>query len=127
MLSDRTSEVGLGEIDVRSLGVQDGRILFGTESGQLIEYNNGSWDVYSSRYLGTDKGIYAIAVSPDGSTWFGTNGDGIIGFENGKKITITIEDGLPSNYVRALAVSGNSLWAACYGGTAEIKIGEEKE
>ena len=121
-LTDRTPETGLEDIDVRSIAVDGDRVLFGTNDGKLIEYNNGAWDVYGKNYLGTDKGIYSIAFSPAGAIWLGTNGDGIIGIENGEKAHYTIADGLPSNYVCALVFGKNTLWAACYGGTASIEM-----
>jgi len=121
-LNDRTPETGLGEIDVRSIAVAGDRILFGTNSGKLVEYNNGSWDVYGYNFLGTDKGIHTIAVEPTGAMWFGTDGDGIFYRNDGIKANYTFADGLPSNYIRSIDYRDGVLWAACYGGVATLQI-----
>ena len=124
-LTDRTAEVGLDAVDVRSIAVDGNRVLFGTNDGKLIEYADGSWDVYGRNYVGTDSGIFSIAVGPSGGIWLGTNGDGIVGTGEGLEIHLKLSDGLPSNYVKSLAINGSTLWAACYGGTASIDIVQE--
>ncbi|MFC1693347.1 two-component regulator propeller domain-containing protein [Candidatus Latescibacterota bacterium] len=127
VMSDRTSEIGLENVDVRSIAIDGDRVLFGTTDGKVIVYENGSWDVYGNSYLDTEKGIYAIAVEPSGDIWFGTDGDGIILCNNGNKSRYTTEDGLPSNYVRALAFKNGILWVACYEGVATIEVQRDEK
>jgi ligand-binding sensor domain-containing protein len=120
-ITDRTPEVGLDDLDVRSIAVVGNTVYFGTESGKLITYTQGTWDIYGNRFLKTDKGIYSIAAEPSGTLWFGTNGDGVIRLENNKASRYTKQDGLPSNYVRSVAYSEDVLWAACFGGVGTLE------
>lgn len=121
-ITDRTSELNLGDVDVRSAVADGDRILFGTEDGKLIEYSDGKWDVYGESYVGTNKGIYSIALDDTGRIWLGTNGDGIVTAGSGQKIKVTVDDGLPSNYVKAVAIRGDNVWAACFGGVVNIDL-----
>ena len=120
-ISDRSPELGIDELDVRSVKAVGPTVYFGTENGRLITYSQGTWDIYGSKFLKTDKGIYTIAAEPSGVIWFGTNGDGIIRYEGEKTSSYTIKDGLPSNFVRSVAWSDGALWAACYGGVAKVE------
>ncbi len=121
-ITDRTSELNLGEVDVRSIVADGDRILFGTEDGKLIEYKDGKWDVYGESFVGTNKGIYSIAFDDTGRIWLGTNGDGIVTAGSGQKIKLTVKDGLPSNYVKAVALRGDNVWAACFGGVVNVDL-----
>jgi len=121
VMTDRTNETGLDSADVRSMLSQGGGMYFGTESGHLIEYRDGEWDVSGNRFLKTDKGIYSIAMDTSGALWLGTNGDGVIRVEGEDVRHYTMADGLPSNYVRSLAFRDGVLWMACYGGFATLE------
>ncbi len=126
-LYDHTPEIGLEEIDVRSILAVGDSVYFGTTSGKLILYDGETWDVYSNRYLHTEKEIYTITSEPSGALWFGTNGDGIIRLENGKTMTLTMADGLPFDVVRSITYHNGVLWAACYGGVATVELKEIEE
>jgi len=121
-LVDRTPETGLKNIDIRSILVFGNSVYFGTSSGKLLEYNGISWEVFGNDYLNTDKGLFSMAMESTGTLWLGTDGDGVIRLKNGKTTHFTIDDGLPSNFVRAIAYNKDTLWAACYGGTVALKI-----
>ncbi|MFC1606592.1 two-component regulator propeller domain-containing protein [Candidatus Latescibacterota bacterium] len=120
-LTDRSPEIALSELDVRSVALIGSTVWFGTENGKIVTYENGTWDIIGNNYLGTDKGIYSITMDPSGVMWFGTNGDGVVRVEGKSSVSYTIKDGLPSNFVRDLAWTDGVLWAACYGGVAAIK------
>lgn len=122
-LTDQTNNVKLETVDVRSITVKGDTVYFGTNNGELIEFANGAWKVYGKSYLGTDKPVYAIAFDSEDRMWIGTSGDGIIAV--GEGIHLTIADGLPSNYINALTVGKNAIWAACYGGCAKIAFAAE--
>ncbi len=126
-LQDRTHETGLEEVDARSLFIQGDKVYFGTSSGNLVVHDGEKWDVYSNKYLKTDKGILSITSDPSGALWLGTDGDGIIRFENGNTMNLTISDGLPSNFVRSVTYNNDVLWGACYGGIVSIKIEKTEE
>ncbi|MCE5250488.1 hypothetical protein LLG96_09750 [bacterium] len=121
VITDRTPEIGMDRPDVRSIAVIGDTVYFGTESGKIVTYSKGIWDVYGNRFLNTDKGIYSIASDPSGRLWLGTNGDGVIRIENDKAYKYTREDGLPSNYVRSVIFSDGILWTACLGGAGTIE------
>lgn len=100
---------------------REGNILFGT-SGEGIEVFNGERFVsYSKRNGLIDNQVWAICQDKFKRTWFGTN-EGITVYnpalsgENAYR-NYTIEDGLPSNNIRAITCdrSGN-LWIATWGG-----------
>jgi ligand-binding sensor domain-containing protein len=120
---DRTSEIGLDDVDVRSIHVKDNKVYFGTNSGNLIVYENEKWDVFSNGYLDTKTPILSITSDPSGVLWLGTMGDGIIRIENGSASKIMKSDGLPYDFVRSVAYGNGIIWAACYGGVAQIDIG----
>ena len=113
---DRTSETGLDDFDIRSILATKGKVYFGTNTGNIAVYDGSKWDVFSSRYLKTDKAILSMASDPSGAVWIGTLGDGLIRIGDGKVSKYTSADGLPSNVVRSLVFSDSLMWAACYGG-----------
>lgn len=125
-LTDRTPETGLESPDVRSILTVGDMVYFGTESGKVLvfdhENDNDTWNVFGNKFLDTDKGIYSIAEGASGSIWFGTNGDGIIHLKDGMSYKYVMEDGLSSNFVRAVAYRDGVLWAACYGGVSIIEV-----
>jgi ligand-binding sensor domain-containing protein len=120
-ITDRTPEIGLDAPDVRAILTDGDRVLFGTEDGRLFAFVGGKWEKFGTGYTGVGNvGIHAIAMLPDGTLCLGTNGAGIVMIgDNGRRV-VTVKDGLPSNDVRDLAVRDGALWAACFGGAAEI-------
>ncbi len=119
---DRTSETGFEKPDVRSIHVRDDMIYFGTNDGNLMVYNGDKWDIYSNKYLKTNKGILTITSDSSGALWLGTYGDGIIRINDGKVAKLTMSDGLPFDFVRSIEFCDGILWAACYGGVAKIEL-----
>ncbi len=60
--------------------------------------------------------VRAFATSRDGAIWMGTNGGGIVRYQEGVFTTITTKDGLPSNLIRALHVDQDGwLWIGTEG------------
>ena len=125
VISDRSPEIDIDSLDVRSILSVGNKVYFGLESGKLVVYEDGEWDVYGNNFLETDSGIYSITSEPSGALWFGTNGDGVIRLEGTNTLKYTVNDGLPSNYVRSVAYSEGVLWAACFGGVGTIELIEE--
>ncbi len=119
--TDRTSEIGLDEVDVRSIHVMGDAVYFGTNSGNLIVYENGEWDVFSNGFLNTKTPILSIDSDANGVLWLGTMGDGIVRIENGKSSKISKAEGLPYDFVRSVTCTDDAVWAACYGGVAKIE------
>jgi len=120
-LLDWTPETGLESVDARSLHIRDSKVYIGTSAGNLLVYDGKQWDVYSNRFLKTEKTILTITSEPSGALWLGTDGDGIIYVGDGRTTKYDMSDGLPSNFVRALDYHDGKIWAACYGGLATLE------
>jgi len=119
-LQNRTADTGVDSLDVRSVFTDDRTVYFGTTDGMLIVYNGESWKVYDNNALRITSAIHAITVDTSGAVWLGTDGDGVIRFQDGAVEHYTIDDGIPYNAVRSLAYHDGLLWMACYGGIASL-------
>ncbi|MBI4852435.1 MAG: response regulator [Acidobacteria bacterium] len=99
---------GLTDNAIRSI-YQDlqGNIWVGTTSG-LNYFNNGKW---SNPIIKHD--VTSLYVDKKNKLWIGTNGKGLITYENNKLEEYTTAQGLPSNSVTALTgdLKGN-IWIA---------------
>lgn len=95
--------------------------------GGLSQYRNADgtwvWHTPQTSGIGGDE-VHSIVVrkgsggEPE-SVWFGTAGGGVSRFEQGRWTTYRVEDGLPSNEVRGLAIDRyNRVWAATSRGVA---------
>jgi hypothetical protein len=77
------------------------------------------WTQYTQ--YSTDHGlaydhIKAVAVSPDGVAWFGTDGYGLSLFDGQNWTTYTEQDGLAENHVKSLAVAPDgTMWIGTFG------------
>ena len=86
------------------------------------------WDNYNTDDGLADNTVTSIALAPDGSLWFGTNGGGVTRFDGENWMTYTAENGLPKthynhrdNYVYDIAVaSDGALWFGTWGGVARF-------
>ncbi len=80
----------------------------------------------TSVYLGSqDKAfanrIAAIGVSPDGMLWIATDGDGLLGYKEGKVVArITRDQGLTSNICRNIFIADNNIWVGTDKGLNKI-------
>lgn len=89
------------------------------KNGLKVLKTNGQWQSYATdKILGNAEGTAfgSMVIDSNGTKWFGTNVDGLIGFneknDSFKKITIGTDTGnLPIEDVRALAIdTRNQLW-----------------
>jgi sugar lactone lactonase YvrE len=77
------------------------------------------WTQYTQ--YSTDHGlaydhILAVAVSPDGVAWFGTDGYGLSLFDGQNWTTYTTRDGLADDTVKSLAVAPDgTMWIGTFG------------
>jgi hypothetical protein len=97
-------------------------VFFGADDGRVITYDGASWDVWSTAKTNTEKPIHDIAFMDNGAILLGTDGDGLIYMTDAGTASYTKDDGLPSNFIRSVAVDGNVIHLACYGGIGEITI-----
>ena len=87
-------------------GIQDGRgyIWLASYDG-LVRFDGNNYMVFSPSQGGfTGKSPRALAYSPDGSIWIGTNTTGLFKYKDGGFTRYGIDEGLPDLSVRCLAV-----------------------
>ena len=106
---------GLPSAEVRVL-FEDraGTLWAGTQSG-LARFDGAGF--VAVRAAGAPTGsVGAIAQDRAGTLWFGTGGDGLVRYAAGKFATLTMADGMLSNWIMALhADAAGVLWAGTNG------------
>lgn len=106
---------GLPNLDIRAL-VQDraGTLWVGTRAGLARFTGHGFVTV---REKGAPlEGVLAILEDRSGTLWFGTTGQGLIRYRNAAFETLTMVDGLVSNWIMALYEDrSKSLWIGSNG------------
>lgn len=103
----------------------DTTIWFGTTSGIKYYRNNTEYKLK----LSNGDEIYATDMerSPNGTIWAGTVQQGIVAIRNRRIVKhITVKEGLRSNYVRTLTLSGNTIWFAGERGVQSYDITTDK-
>ncbi|TAF35227.1 MAG: hypothetical protein EAZ57_01320 [Cytophagales bacterium] len=118
-------EQGLPENTVNDiLQSQDGYIWIATYEG-FCRFDGLNFHNYSKNNLPELKVnlAYCLAEDQDGKLWVGTNGGGLVSFENGKGKSYSMKTGeLPSDVVRDVIVDKkNQVWATTDGGLVCIK------
>lgn len=95
----------------------------------IVRYNvaSGRFDerIDSFPYIKmADKQVGPLAVDKDNNIWFGSNNNGLIGYNIDKKTFrhFTTGNGLPGNDISALHIIDNKLWIACYPGLACLDL-----
>ncbi|MFA7380354.1 MAG: two-component regulator propeller domain-containing protein [Bacteroidia bacterium] len=104
---------------------QDTTIWAGTTNGLLFYHNNVAGELL---WKGTDK-IFStdIEQSKDGTIWVSTVQQGLFAIRNRKIVLhLTQKNGLRSDFIRTLSVSGNQLWFATERGVQSYNKGNGK-
>jgi len=91
-----------------------GKIWAGTKEGELWSLNCGSWSQFKSFPRLT--GITALAAGADGSLWIGTEGSGLYRSRDEAGAHSEKCNGLLSDSIRTLCLSGDVLWIGTGGG-----------
>lgn len=113
-------EEGYWEEKYWSIAVaMDGAVWVGSRSQGVSRLSRGKWRTFTEKDgLTRDNYNYGLAISPDGTVWFG-NGDGISIYKNGKWTTEperTIFDD-----VEAITVGPDGkLWAGSFNGGLSV-------
>jgi PAS domain S-box-containing protein len=104
-----TTKDGLSGNTIGALFVaKDGGLWVSTNKGldhlkdgkiTTLSAKNGLPARRESSGLDPDVLVKAIAEDPDGTLWFGTDGGGLCRYRDGKFLTYTVHDGLPSNMI----------------------------
>ncbi len=104
---------------------QDSTIWAGTTNGLLFYHNNIAQELL---WKGTDK-IFATDMeqSKDGTIWVSTVQQGLFAIRKRKVVLhLTKSNGLRSDFIRTLSVSGNQLWFATERGVQSYNEGNGK-
>lgn len=126
-----TDDDGLLGETTWNLWVQsDGTVWVATNQGYVLSAFDGTnlrhfSDADSASWMG--EGIAAVfppftqltdmAEAPDGTLWFGSNGNGLFSFDGEEWQRFTEDDGLVSGSVEAVAIDGDgTLWLDVIGG-----------
>jgi len=107
------------------LRAHNGDIWFAHRDGVVRLAADGSVSRYdASSGLGnfSDSEARCLAETPDGTIWVGTRQGGLSKFDGTTWITLTTDNGLPSQSVAALGVDprDGSMWAGCLGSTGAL-------
>jgi len=104
----------------------EGGIWLGLRNGDLAHYRNGHADVIAFRHS-PDLQVQQLIVNSDGSV-LGATAFGLIGWKQGKKQTLTSENGLPCNSVFTLILDKTgALWLFTQCGLVQIANAELKK
>jgi ligand-binding sensor domain-containing protein len=90
---------------------KDGQYYIGTLDGLYIIDKNKKMLYPGDQYKILRSRITEIQESSDGILWIATNGEGLIGYKNGKPVAnIRATDGLTSDMCRNIFISGADIW-----------------
>lgn len=106
---------GLPSAEVRAI-YQDrkGAVWVGTRSG-LARFTGQGFAAVREPGL-PEEGVSSILEDRRGTLWFGTTGQGLVRYRDGQFATLTVADGLVSNWIMALYEdAASSLWIGTNG------------
>jgi ligand-binding sensor domain-containing protein/serine phosphatase RsbU (regulator of sigma subunit) len=111
---------GLPSDDIRMLFVdKDNRLWACTQKGlAYFEKDTFVEFVDDKGYFKTKTIAYSMAQTKDGAIWFGTWGNGLVKFHEGKQTYFDVSNGIMDNYIESLNVIGDTLLI----GTTEFGI-----
>ncbi len=97
-----------------------GKLIMGTESGELCIFNGSSWNVFNmSSAWEPNNSITSIKVDNGGTVWFGTYTEGL-GMYDGRQLLLYYHDnsGILSNQVLDLGIAtvsdSTSIWVSTF-------------
>jgi signal transduction histidine kinase/ligand-binding sensor domain-containing protein len=101
---------------------RDRYLWFGTFSG-LVQFDGVRFKGFNTTNTAAFRNntVWSLHVSRSGALWIGTNGGGLIRYENGRFVCFTTEHGLPANTIRALSEDRNgTLWVGTTKGLCSL-------
>ena len=116
---------GLAGLGVTSVvQTSDGAMWIGTRDDGLRRVRAGVVDEPVPVERLTSGVVLCLTPAANGGVWVGTpDGLNSVG-GNGAVRKLTSADGLPDDYVRSLAVQGNTVWVGTQHGLAELRDGK---
>lgn len=109
---------GLPNATVNSvLRTRDGYVWLATYDG-LARFDGTRFKVFTKEHGLGSNGVRALCEDREGTLWAGTNGGGLVKISRGRLTRMTMRDGLPSDFVRALHADDRdgSIWIGTNGG-----------
>lgn len=98
----------------------DDSVWTGSWGGGVGHFDGKTWTTLTTKDGLAGDIVYAIAQTPDGAFWFGTN-RGLSRYDGTLWQTFSRRDGLPQNDVYTLAVDPDgSIWAGTRGGVTHL-------
>jgi len=98
----------------------EGGIWLGLRNGDLARYREGKLETFPFRRPYDQRGVEQITVTSDGSV-LGATAFGLIGWRQGKQLTLTTRNGLPCDTVYAFVFDDpGNLWLNTQCGIVEI-------
>lgn len=144
ILQDRTDKIWLGAWDQSLIKYEGGNFMTFLNDPQIAFYSSLFEDRDGKLWFGNLEGVYYLSdnrpvkftdktgfTSPtifsvisqdrDGRMWFGTD-NGLSRYQNGQAKVITINEGLPDNFVVAfLETREGKIWVGTRGGVARLE------
>ena len=117
---------GLPQNTVQSIvQTRDGYLWLATHEG-LVRFNGVEFEVFDKRTTPaiTAKSIWTLFEDSRGALWAGTNGGGLVRYEDGRFSVFTTADGLAGNYVYAIHEGRDgTLWIGTGTGLSRMNGG----
>ncbi len=117
---------GLPEPTIQSFAqTRDGYLWIGT-SGGLVRFDGAHFTVFNRQNTLAlhENSIFCLMVARDGALWIGTEGGGIAHLLNGRFQSWTTQEGLSSDFVRALFQDAQgTIWAGTDNGLMQFRQG----
>ncbi|MEM6455544.1 MAG: two-component regulator propeller domain-containing protein [Acidobacteriota bacterium] len=115
-----TQQDGLPQDAVNAIAqTPDGYLWLGTAAG-LVRFDGVQFEVFDRRNTDAIDHPYIRALhtaSDDGTLWIGTDGGGLVRYQDGRFTRYAVDDGLPHMRVLSLAAAQDGgLWIGTYGG-----------
>jgi ligand-binding sensor domain-containing protein len=91
---------------------EDGTMWFlgYSDSGKIYRYDFKDWTIYDPKNISAfhNTGVNSLAVTPDGTVWFGTNMNEIVSFDGKRWISQPVEEGgYRENYIVSILTRKN--------------------
>ncbi len=107
---------GLPNPEIRAIYQDSSGVLWvGTQSG-LTRFTGKGFALVQAPGIPADAGFVSMLEDRRGTLWFGTAGQGLVRYRDGTFTTLTVKDGLVSNWIMALYEDAqSSLWIGTNG------------
>lgn len=120
-----TTEDGLPTNTVQAIEqTRDGYMWIGTPAG-LVRFDGQSFKIYDQEDLHSQSSdVLSLFVDSEGTLWIGTNGGGVVQFNENRFTNLNASQGLASNVVWSITEDHeNNIWLATDNGLSRYRDG----